>query len=504
MSDTGYTVIPELHRERFSIATEALADNAVYSIEKRDNSWICNAQTVMAQEMCFKWSEVKMTTASEQYRDNIRQLSDALITIQKPIQILDAIKWPREVETSFLANPTALPPLHEDYYQNTPLPFDHAALKLDLYDLRSAIEKKVGKRDRLGQILFDTTEQYLLVLDMLEQRGKSAFGEFSKRLYGSSLDKLHGDRHSLIELGGRLSHLFSLPAARLCAQQHPKIHSAQATVDALSARLNNYFHSDDIRVRLNDGIMSDAAVGGDTIKINSAATFSDADINIYEVHEGWVHVGTTLNGRAQTCASWLSVGSPRVAATQEGLAVLMEMLTLSSTPGRARRISDRITAVNMAENGADFMEIYRHFVDQDLTPKDAYRITQRIFRGGVVSGGSYFTKDISYVRGYVENVNFIRAAIMAGRPQLIPMLFVGKLAIEDIPTLFQACQEGIIQPPTYLPPMFADYSGLYAWFGFASGLADIDLKGVQRYFQHLFQELPAAANPPAVEETELD
>ncbi|MGI2258345.1 flavohemoglobin expression-modulating QEGLA motif protein [Shewanella sp. GXUN23E] len=444
-----------------------------------------------------------MTPSEEKYCQHIRTLSDELVRIQKPIQILDAIKWPQGIEQAFLASPNELPPLPADYYQSKPLPFDHASLKLQLYDLRSAIVNILGKRDRLGQILFNTTEQYLLVLDMLEQRGKPAFGEFSKRLYGSSNDKLHGDRHSLYELGCGLSHLFSLPAARLAAARHEKVHSAQAAVDILTQKLTPYFHNDEVKVRLNDGIMSDAAVGGDTIKINSNASFSDADLNIYEVHEGWVHVGTTLNGRAQPYASWLSVGSPRVAATQEGLAVLLEMLTLSSTPGRARRISDRITAVNMAESGADFLEIYRHFVDQDISARDAYRITQRIFRGGMASGGSYFTKDISYVRGYVENVNFIRAAIMSGVPQLIPMLFIGKLAIEDIPTLYDACQQGIIQAPSYLPPMFADYSGLYAWFGFASGLANIDLKGVQRHFHKLFSELPHAQPSTVLEETEF-
>lgn len=132
-------------------------------------------------------------------------------------------------------------------------------------------------------------------------------------------------------------------------------------------------------------------------------------------------------------------------------------------------------------------------------------MTQRVFRGGMVAGGSCFTKDISYVRGYVENVNFIRSAIASGIPELIPMLFLGKLAIEDIPTLYLAYREGILAGPRYLPPMFDDYSGLYAWFGFATGLGNINLKGVQRHFQRQFRIIPNVEPMfPSVEDTEFD
>jgi hypothetical protein len=53
-------------------------------------------------------------------------------------------------------------------------------------------------------------------------------------------------------------------------------------------------------------------------------------VDIYEVHEGWVHVGTTLNGRSQPVCEFLSIGPPRCAATQEGLAVIMEIFTFRS------------------------------------------------------------------------------------------------------------------------------------------------------------------------------
>ena len=73
------------------------------------------------------------------------------------------------------------------------------------------------------------------------------------------------------------------------------------------------------------------------------------------------------------------------------MAVLIETLTFSSFPDRAKRISDRVMAIDMAERGADFIEVFRHFfVAKGPARHDAYKITQRVFRGGMVEGGACF------------------------------------------------------------------------------------------------------------------
>src|SRR5690606_19316599 len=136
-----------------------------------------------------------------------------------------------------------------------------------------------------------------------------------------------------------------LPAAARLNHHYPKNISATEAVVQLQEKMNRYFGDGRVRVEISDEIVSDAAAGGDRIKINRRASFSELDIKVLEVHEGWVHIGTTLNGRKQPWATWLSVGSPRITAIQEGMAVLMETLTFSSFPQRARRISDRVVAV---------------------------------------------------------------------------------------------------------------------------------------------------------------
>ncbi len=432
--------------------------------------------------------------AAARYAEQLKVLSDQLVDIQRPILALDAIKWPQAFEEAFLASGgTRLPPAERAFYETQPLRFDPARKQAELRELRDAVQRQLGRGDRLGRILTATVEQYLLLVELLMQRGQPGFLQASRALYGSARDHLQGDRKSLLELGERLCYIFSLPADDHLARPYPKVIDAPQAVALLQQRLGGYFGEDAVTVALSDGIVSDASAGGDRIKINSFAQFSELDLRVLEVHEGWVHVGTTLNGRRQPWATWLSVGSPRITAIQEGLAVLIETLTFSSFPDRARRISDRVVAIDLAEQGADFIEVYRFFLARGLGEKASYKVAQRVFRGGMVAGGACFTKDLSYVRGFVETVNFIKSAILAGVPEILPMLFVGKVTLDDLPVLYEYAQEGLISAPAHLPPMFRDLNGLYTWFGFSSGMSLVNLGRVQRHFSQLFQQLPSAA-----------
>jgi uncharacterized protein (TIGR02421 family) len=424
-----------------------------------------------------------------QYKESLKQLSESLIAIQKPVLILDAIKWPQSIEHQFFRDKAEkLPAVNRDYYLRNPINFNPAVKSAELSQLHQQVEHRLGKNDPLGNILAATIEQYLTVIKLIESRGKPEFLSASRELYGSARDHLQGDKLTLIEMGQRLCHIFSLPAAKHLAAAYPKNISAETAVEQLQQRLKPYFADSVFTVKETDGIVSDASAGGDCIKVNTHSLFSSLDLQVLEVHEGWVHVGTTLNGRNQPWATWLSVGSPRITGLQEGLAVLIETLTFSSFPDRARRISDRVVAIDMAENGADFLDVYRHFLAQGLSQHDSYKIAQRVFRGGMVEGGSCFTKDLSYIKGFVETVNFIRSAILADKPELLPMLFVGKVALDDIPVLHQYQQAGLIEAPRYLPPMFRDLNGLYVWFGFSSGMSLLDIEGAQLHFKTLFEQ----------------
>uniref|UniRef100_A0A1I7Y210 DUF1704 domain-containing protein n=1 Tax=Steinernema glaseri TaxID=37863 RepID=A0A1I7Y210_9BILA len=95
---------------------------------------------------------------------------------------------------------------------------------------------------------------------------------------------------------------------------------------------------------VSDGIVADAAAGADYIKIRSDAMFNSRDVRALEVHEGLVHVGTTLNGLNQPICTFLAKGPPSSTVTQEGLAILMEVIAFASYPSRLRKLTNRTRA----------------------------------------------------------------------------------------------------------------------------------------------------------------
>jgi hypothetical protein len=57
------------------------------------------------------------------------------------------------------------------------------------------------------------------------------------------------------------------------------------------------------------------------------------------------------------------------AITQEGLALRTEALSFCSHPDRLRRVTNRIRTVDMAEQGADFLEVFGYFCSRgELCP----------------------------------------------------------------------------------------------------------------------------------------
>jgi uncharacterized protein (TIGR02421 family) len=263
-------------------------------------------------------------------------------------------------------------------------------------------------------------------------------------------------------------------------------HDAAQTVEQLSARLKEYFQDQSVRVQLSDGIVADAAAGSDYIKIRQNARFTAREIRLLEVHEGWVHLGSTLNGLNQPVCTFLSKGPPSSTITQEGLAVITEIFAFASHPARVRRLTNRIEGVAMAEAGANFLEVYRYFLDEGYNPRESYHHTTRIFRGSLPEGCGPFTKDLCYSKGFVLIYNYIRLAVSRGLMRRVPLLFCGKTTLGDIKTLAQMVEEGLVVPPRFVPPQFADLHALCAWMSYANFLNRLSLKRIEEDYAGLF------------------
>ncbi|NCN27196.1 DUF1704 domain-containing protein [bacterium] len=421
-------------------------------------------------------------------KERVRDLSERIVLAQRPIRILNAIKTPERAIKEFKAsNYKDIPKLGKSDYDKAILGFDTLEKKKELSDLDSDISTQIGKaHPELARLLSATVRQYSQVVDLLESRGSPDFYAFSKKLYGSSSDPIRSDKNTVFEMAKLLYRILSGIKNTIPVPNSAKTLSAQQAVDDLSARFLRYF-GEAIPAILSDGVVADAAAGGDVVKIRSDRFFSPRDLDFLEVHEGWVHVGTSLGGRAQPVAKWLSVGPPRCTSTQEGLAVLMEIFTFRSSVTRAQKINDRIIAIAKAEEGANLIEVFEYFRTEGYAEEECLTNSMRVFRGTNLRDGA-FTKDLSYCRGFVENYNFLRAAIRANKPFLIPFLFAGKLHVEDIPLLYQLHQQGIVTFPKFLPPQFSDINGLAVWMSFSSFFNKVDLKSVQSHYNSLFRK----------------
>ncbi len=293
----------------------------------------------------------------DDYQQSIRILSDRIVLAQTPIRVLDAVKWDDNIRQRFLkAKGKELPAVDRDYYLNRPLSFDSSKVKLEFQNIERDITRQLGQFNPVGQIMRRMCKEYRMVVRMLEARGTEDFGLISQELYGAASDAFHAGDPTLSDLGLMLSDYLNNIDGRGDLKDEPKTLTAKDAVEMLQHRLNKVFGEaeETIRVFESDGIVADAAAGADYIKIRADAMFNQRDVRALEVHEGLVHVGTTLNGLNQPICTFLAEGPPSSTVTQEGLAILMEIITFASYPSRLRKLTNRTRAIHMVEEGADF------------------------------------------------------------------------------------------------------------------------------------------------------
>lgn len=421
----------------------------------------------------------------------IRELSQKIINAQKPIRILDSLKWDESVKEDFFKNKfKKLPPVDAAYYQRKAPSFNLSDKSKEFEQLEVEVQAKLGKVSPLSHLMLRMCDEYRSVLQLLEARGTPRFGLISRDLFGSASDALYVGGPNLTQLASILHGTLPSLLAKTETELDIKCFTGQETADILGERLSTYFNdpNEPISVEVSDDIIADAAAGAEVIRIKRNAMFSQRDIRILEVHEGWVHLGTTLNGRRQPFCNFLSKGTPSATTTQEGLALITELFTLSAYPARIKRICNRITAVNMVEEGADFIDIFNYLREQDHSEEASYLQAVRVFRGALPDGSAGpFTKDVSYSKGFVLIYNYIRLAVKHGLVDQVPLLFVGKTTLQDLPLFADLIEQGLLLYPKYIPPQFRDLAALSSWLSFSLFMNQLDLKQMEMDFKGILR-----------------
>ncbi|HEX4511972.1 MAG TPA: flavohemoglobin expression-modulating QEGLA motif protein [Polyangiaceae bacterium] len=418
------------------------------------------------------------------YKEVVSQLAARIVEAQRPIRVLNAIRWDDSVEDQLKKSRYKEMPTID--YDAIDLGFEPRAKAEEFEAIARDIDRELGESDAIGRIMEATALEYRDCVQMLASRGTPAFYAFSRKLYGSPKDTFPDGKSTVRDLGHLLYEILTNVDDNMLGPQFARTINADEAVTILNDRFAAYFADTDVRVSADDAIVADAAAGNDYVKIRNGAMFSPRDIDILEVHEGWVHVATSLNGQRQTVAKWLSKGPPRTTAVQEGLAALLELFTFRTYPRRARRLNDRWLAVDKAEDGASFLDVFEWFRTEGYEEDDCFHAARRVFRGGVIEGGAPFTKDASYCKGIVLNYSFIRTAIQHNHAELIPYLFVGKVAHEDVPVLARRVHDGVVKAPHYLPIMFRDLNGLAVWMAYSTFFGKLGDDAISDHYAKLF------------------
>lgn len=423
-------------------------------------------------------------------RERIVAATTALRAAERPIRILGSVAWSRDLRVEFFS----------DDCQNLPRPIyprleltesTRAAVRDALRDLPPPDE-----RDVIDQWLARQGNALETSAQMLDAIGTPAFHEHSCTLYGAPTDPMFGGDLTALDTARTIDELAGHAAGIDLGAPAPACHLAEHVAAQMRTAVNAQFGEEAPEVAVVDELSANALAGPNAIRLRRAANFSDVDVNQLIQHEAFVHVCTSLNGRAQDQLPILAAGHAGTTKTQEGLAVFAEFISGAMDPSRMRRLADRVLAIQMACEGADFIDVFRFFRDRTDNANQAYENARRVFRGGVVTGGAPFTKDLVYLDGLLRVTNFMQIAIVERRADCLTLLFSGKLDVEDIPALAALRDAGLCRPPKFLPPWLADRRFLVSQLTFNRALHHVPVQGVRAHYREMFESLPPAPQPP--------
>ncbi len=403
----------------------------------------------------------------------------ALNQAARSMRVLSSVAWEDNQRVEFLKS-GKLPTPEYSYV-------DVSEARNLVADARNHIEGDHVVFGWLGR-LADTLETSA---NLIDARGTPEFFEHSTALYGQPTKLMLDGKTRVIDLARHMDGtLDGLDFSKLVVEGYDTHLTASEFAQALEPHLAEHFGDSAPVVELSDTLSAKAVAGRTRIRVRSSASFTDRDIHQLLQHEALIHTATALNGRAQPHFKILGRAHAGTTEVQEGLAVFAEIISGAMDPQRFRRLSDRVIAIQMAIEGADFKQVFDFYNERLEGPDQAFENTRRVFRGGVLTGGAPFTKDMVYLNGLLRVHNFMRTVVKLGRADLIRILFMGKMDIEDVPALAQMTSSGRMRAPEYMPPWAKDLRFLVSYMSYSSFLNQVKMPGFQAYYQEELIDVP--------------
>lgn len=396
-------------------------------------------------------------------QENLARFADLdrrLVAAVKGIKLLASVSWPMSVQSIFL----------EKWHAGKPQLPEVSYARCEFSRTREELEAIFLEADAthpVGDYIQRTAQSWRIATELLDAVGTPAITEHSIRLFGRPGDRLPGGNVSNIDAAKHFIDLANELDKETVGNEADYCIPAELLREELQQRISAFFNQHKVVVTIDPNLIAKAAAGPTRIRLRSATCFSEYDKHQLLEHEAFVHSLTALNGRSQPNLGSMALNSPRITATQEGLATFAELMSGSIDIGRMKRISLRILAIDKALAGADFIDVFKFFLDAGQTDTDSFTSAMRVFRGAPLTGGCAFTKDTVYLHGLLSVHTFFRWALKNQKLKLCRLLFAGKMTLHDVIALEPYFDSGYIAAPIYLPPWVQQASGMAGVLAFS-------------------------------------
>ena len=311
--------------------------------------------------------------------------------------------------------------------------FSYRALEDDPDVLAAMLDGiDVGKVEdaSLGHLLRAKARELELQVEMLRARETDDFLPLSIELYGTVSPGLLRKAESILD---------SITAPATSPSGSDWIDAP--TFAAMAEEELDHYRAIDPDIGVHVEVRPDAAgvmVSGPTLLVSTDTRLSRQRAWPLLQHEVGTHLVTHVNGSYQPLRL-LASGLAGYEETQEGLAVLAELLVGGLTANRIRQLAGRVLAVHQMVGGATFAEVHRSLLATGFAPGGAFTTAMRVFR----SGG--LTKDAIYLRGLLDLVDHL------GDGHDLDVLLLGKVSLEGLPLVGDLLDRGILNAPRLRP-----------------------------------------------------
>jgi uncharacterized protein (TIGR02421 family) len=418
-------------------------------------------------------------------RELLGRVAQALGEPKKKGYLLDQIAWSRQVEEDFFAAGAGHLPQVE-------YAIDRAGHDAHVGEL-AALAASIDGDDPIAEWLRRVLESRIAEGRMLLAAGTAEFSERSREIYGSARTPFYQGKTTNLDLADHLLERLRVHGWDEATDPEETPLTAEEFGVALRGHVDRMRPRMDVEIVIDPACTAKVLAGMRRVRIRPDTTFAREEAEGLWHHEIETHALTAQNGAAQVEAPFLSSGGPRTTRTQEGLAVFSELYNRVLTVNRLERLAMRVKLVDMAEQGASFLDLYRFLVDRGSPARDAYFDAQRICRGGKVEGGAPFTKDACYVPGLLHVYAFLNAFVRGGFRDETELLVCGRIDLDDIAALVQLRALGILSRPKNRPRWLRRWDTLLPYFAFSSFMKWIDLTPVEAHYHEVIALAEAAA-----------